>query len=307
MELGPVLETLIGGLLTGVLYSLVALGFVLIFKASGVFNFAQGAMVLFAALSLARLSAMMPFPIAFALSVMIMIALAYAIEFLVLRHLINQAGIILFMATLGIAYFLDGFGQTIWGSDVYKINLDLPRNPIFILESIFPGGLLIDPSELIAAVICGLLVAVLAIFFQVTRVGRALRAVADDHQAAQSVGIPLNQIWLMVWAVAGIVALVAGMMWGIKLGVQFSLSLVALKALPVLILGGFTSIPGAIVGGLLIGAGEKLAEVLLGPVLIRWFDLAGGGIENWFAYVIALLFLLVRPQGLFGERIIERV
>jgi branched-chain amino acid transport system permease protein len=307
MELGPILETLIGGLLTGVLYSLVALGFVLIFKASGVFNFAQGAMVLFAALSLARLSAMMPFPVAFALSVVIMIALAYAIEFLVLRHLINQAGIILFMATLGIAYFLDGFGQTIWGSDVYKINLDLPRNPIFILESIFPGGLLIDPSELIAAVICGLLVAVLAIFFQVTRVGRALRAVADDHQAAQSVGIPLNQIWLMVWAVAGIVALVAGMMWGVKLGVQFSLSLVALKALPVLILGGFTSIPGAVVGGLLIGAGEKLAEVLLGPVLIRWFDLAGGGIENWFAYVIALLFLLVRPQGLFGERIIERV
>jgi branched-chain amino acid transport system permease protein len=307
MELGPILETLIGGLLTGVLYSLVALGFVLIFKASGVFNFAQGAMVLFAALSLARLSAIMPFPVAFALSVVIMIALAYAIEFLVLRHLINQAGIILFMATLGIAYFLDGFGQTIWGSDVYKINLDLPKNPIFILESIFPGGLLIDPSELIAAVICGLLVAVLAIFFQVTRVGRALRAVADDHQAAQSVGIPLNQIWLMVWAVAGIVALVAGMMWGVKLGVQFSLSLVALKALPVLILGGFTSIPGAVVGGLLIGAGEKLAEVLLGPVLIRWFDLAGGGIENWFAYVIALLFLLVRPQGLFGERIIERV
>jgi branched-chain amino acid transport system permease protein len=307
MELGPFLETLIGGLLTGVLYSLVALGFVLIFKASGVFNFAQGAMVLFAALSLARLSEVMPFPVAFILAVAIMIALAYAIEFLVLRHLINQAGIILFMATLGIAYFLDGFGQTIWGSDIYKINLDLPKNPIFILESIFPGGLLIDPTELIAAIICGLLVAVLAVFFQVTRVGRALRAVADDHQAAQSVGIPLNQIWLMVWAVAGIVALVAGMMWGVKLGVQFSLSLVALKALPVLILGGFTSIPGAIVGGLIIGAGEKLAEVMLGPVLIRWFDLAGGGIENWFAYVLALLFLLVRPQGLFGERIIERI
>jgi branched-chain amino acid transport system permease protein len=307
MELGPILETLIGGLLTGVLYSLVALGFVLIFKASGVFNFAQGAMVLFAALSLARLSEVMPFPVAFALSIGIMVALAYAIEFLVLRHLINQAGIILFMATLGIAYFLDGFGQTIWGSDIYKINLDLPKNPIFILESVFPGGLLIDPTELIAAIICGLLVAVLAVFFQVTRVGRALRAVADDHQAAQSVGIPLNQIWLMVWAVAGIVALVAGMMWGLKLGVQFSISLVALKALPVLILGGFTSIPGAIVGGLIIGAGEKLAEVLLGPMLIRWFDLAGGGIENWFAYVIALLFLLVRPQGLFGERIIERV
>jgi len=305
--LGPILETLIGGLLTGVLYSLVALGFVLIFKASGVFNFAQGAMVLFAALSFARLSEFMPLVFAFALAVLIMIALAYAIEFLVLRHLVNQEGIILFMATLGIAYFLEGFGETIWGSDIYKIGLGLPQNPIFILESTFPGGLLIDPSELIAAVICAALVIVLAVFFQVTRVGRALRAVADDHQAAQSVGIPLNQIWLMVWAVAGIVALVAGMMWGAKLGVQFSLSLVALKALPVLILGGFTSIPGAIVGGLIIGAGEKLAEVMLAPVLIRTFDLAGGGIENWFAYVLALVFLLFRPQGLFGERIIERV
>jgi branched-chain amino acid transport system permease protein len=305
--LGPILETLIGGLLTGILYSLVALGFVLIFKASGVFNFAQGAMVLFAALSLARLSEFMPLPVALGLSVLIMIALAYAIEFLVLRRLVNQEGIILFMATLGITYFLDGFGQTIWGSDIYKINLGLPQNPIFILESAFPGGLLIDPPELVAAIICAVMVAVLAVFFQVTRVGRALRAVADDHQAAQSVGIPLNQIWLMVWAVAGIVALVAGMMWGVKLGVQFSLSLVALNALPVLILGGFTSIPGAIVGGLIIGAGEKLAEVMLGPVLIRWFDLAGGGIENWFAYVLALLFLLVRPQGLFGERIIERI
>jgi len=305
--LGPIFETLIGGLLTGVLYSLVALGFVLIFKASGVFNFAQGAMVLFAALSLARLSEVMPFLAALALTVLIMIALAYAIEFLVLRHLVNQEGIILFMATLGVAYFLDGFGQTIWGSDIYKIDLGLPKNPVFILESVFAGGLLIDPSELIAAVICAVLVAVLAVFFQFTRVGRALRAVADDHQAAQSVGIPLDHIWLMVWAVAGIVALVAGMMWGAKLGVQFSLALVALKALPVLILGGFTSIPGAIVGGLIIGAGEKLAEVLLGPVLIRWFDLAGGGIENWFAYMLALMFLLFRPQGLFGEKIIERV
>ena len=305
--LGPILETFIGGLLTGVLYSLVALGFVLIFKASGVFNFAQGAMVLFAALSLARLSEVMPLYIALPLTVAIMVALAYAIEFLVLRHLINQEGIILFMATLGVANFLDGFGQTVWGSDIYKIDLGMPKNPIFIFESVFPGGLLIDPSELIAAVICAVLVVVLAIFFQVTRVGRALRAVADDHQAAQSVGIPLNQIWLMVWAVAGIVALVAGMMWGAKLGVQFSLALVALKALPVLILGGFTSIPGAIVGGLIIGAGEKLAEVILGPVLIRAFDLAGGGIENWFAYVLALMFLLVRPQGLFGEKIIERV
>ena len=305
--LGPIIETFIGGLLTGVLYSLVALGFVLIFKASGVFNFAQGAMVLFAALSLARLSEVMPLYIALVLTVGIMVALAYAIEFLVLRHLINQEGIILFMATLGVTNFLDGFGQTVWGSDIYKIDLGMPKNPIFIFESVFPGGLLIDPSELIAAVICAVLVVVLAVFFQVTRVGRALRAVADDHQAAQSVGIPLNQIWLMVWAVAGIVALVAGMMWGAKLGVQFSLALVALKALPVLILGGFTSIPGAIVGGLIIGAGEKLAEVILGPVLVRAFDLAGGGIENWFAYVLALMFLLVRPQGLFGERIIERV
>jgi len=305
--LGPILETLIGGLLTGVLYSLVALGFVLIFKASGVFNFAQGAMVLFAALTLARLAEVMPMVLAIALSVAIMIALAYAIELLVLRHLVNQEGIILFMATLGVAYFLDGFGQTLWGSDIYKIDLGLPRDPIFLFESVFPGGLLVDPSELIAAVICAILVVVLAVFFQVTRIGRALRAVADDHQAAQSVGIPLDYIWLIVWAVAGIVALVGGMMWGVKLGVQFSLAQIALKALPVLILGGFTSIPGAIVGGLIIGAGEKLAEVFLGPVLVRTFDLAGGGIENWFAYMLALLFLLVRPQGLFGEKIIERV
>jgi len=305
--LGVFIETLIGGLLTGVLYSLVALGFVLIFKASGVFNFAQGAMVLFAALSVARLSEHMPLILAVALSVVIMIALAYAIERLVLRPLVNQDAIILFMATLGITYFIDGFGQTIWGSDIYKINLGLPKNPIFLFEGVFQGGILIEPESLIAAVVCGMLVLVLAIFFQVTRVGRALRAVADDHQAAQSVGIPLNYIWLIVWSVAGIVAIVAGIAWGSKLGVQFSIALVALKALPVLILGGFTSIPGAIVGGLIIGAGEKLAEVMLGPILIRTFDLAGGGIENWFAYVLALAFLLVRPQGLFGERIIERV
>jgi branched-chain amino acid transport system permease protein len=305
--LGVFIETLIGGLLTGVLYSLVALGFVLIFKASGVFNFAQGAMVLFAALSVARLSEHMPLILAVALSVVIMIALAYAIERLVLRPLVNQDAIILFMATLGITYFIDGFGQTIWGSDIYKINLGLPKNPIFLFEGVFQGGILIEPESLIAAVVCGLLVLVLAIFFQVTRVGRALRAVADDHQAAQSVGIPLNYIWLIVWSVAGIVAIVAGVAWGSKLGVQFSIALVALKALPVLILGGFTSIPGAIVGGLIIGAGEKLAEVMLAPILIRMFDLAGGGIENWFAYVLALVFLLVRPQGLFGERIIERV
>jgi branched-chain amino acid transport system permease protein len=305
--LGPIIETLIGGLLTGVLYALVALGFVLIFKASGVFNFAQGAMVLFAALSVARLSEKMPLPLAVLCAIVIMFVLAYAIEFLVLRRLVNQEGIVLFMSTLGIAYFLEGFGQTLWGSDIYKINLGISKNPMFLFQSVFPGGILIDPEELAAAVICGVLVTVLAIFFQVTRVGRALRAVADDHQAAQSVGIPLNYIWLVVWATSGIVAIAAGMIWGSKLGVQFSISLVALKALPVLILGGLTSIPGAIVGGLIIGAGEKLAEILLGPLLIRWFDLAGGGIENWFAYVLALLVLLVRPQGLFGERIIERI
>ncbi len=305
--LGPFLETLIGGLLTGVLYALVALGFVLIFKASGVFNFAQGAMVLFAALSVARLSEAMPLILAVALTVVIMVALAYAIEFLVLRRLVNQEGIILFMATLGIAYFLEGLGEAVWGSDIYKINLGIPKEPLFLFESVFPGGLLIDREEVAAAVGCAVLVAALAVFFQVTRVGRALRAVADDHQAAQSVGIPLNTIWLIVWTVSGIVAIAAGMVWGSKLGVQFSLSLIALKALPVLILGGFTSIPGAIVGGLIIGAGEKLAEVMLGPILIKTFDLAGGGIENWFAYMLALVFLLFRPQGLFGERIIERI
>ncbi len=305
--LGQFIETLIGGLLTGVLYALVALGFVLIFKASGVFNFAQGAMVLFAALAVARLAEIMPLPFAVAIAIAIMIALAYAIEFLVLRRLVNQEGIILFMATLGITYFLEGFGQTVWGSDIYKISLGIPREPIFLFQGVFPGGILLDREELAAAIVCAILVAVLAVFFQVTRIGRALRAVADDHQAAQAVGIPLNYIWLIVWGVSGIVAIAAGMIWGSKLGVQFSISLVALKALPVLILGGLTSIPGAIVGGLIIGAGEKLAEVMLGPILIRWFDLAGGGIENWFAYVLALIFLLFRPQGLFGERIIERV
>ena len=304
---GPVIETLIGGLLVGVLYSLVALGVVLIFKASGVFNYAQGSMVLFAALAVARLSERMPLWLAIICAIVIMIALAYAIEFLVLRRLVNQEQIILFMATIGVTFFMDGFGQTVWGSDIYKINLGLPKNPIFILESVFPGGLLIDPADVIAAVVCGVLVIALALFFQYTRVGRALRAVADDHQAAQSVGIPLNTIWLLVWTVAGIVALVTGVIWGNKLGVQFSLSLVALKALPVLILGGFTSIPGAIVGGLIIGAGEKLMEVVIGPSLVKTFDLAGGGFENWFAYVLALLFLLIRPQGLFGDKIIERI
>lgn len=298
--MGFFIEVLFGGFLAGVLYALVALGFVLIFKASGVFNFAQGAMVLFAALSLVRLLEWLPLPLALLASVLIMIAFAFVVERLVLRPLVNQEGIILFMATIGVSYFIDGFGQTLWGSDVYKLDIGLPNEPVFILESLFEGGVLVNAFDLVAAVIAGLLVTVLAIFFQKTRIGRALRAVADDHQAAQSVGIPLRDIWVIVWSTSGIVALVAGIVWGSALGVQFSISLVALKALPVLILGGFTSVPGAIIGGLIIGAGEKLAEVYIGPFF-------GGGIENWFAYMLALLFLLVRPQGLFGERIIERV
>ena len=316
--LGFYIEVILGGLMAGVLYSLVALGFVLIFKASGVFNFAQGAMVLFAALSMARLAEWLPgwigipagFPalsLALLLTIGIMVVLAIIIEKLVLRPLVNQEAVVLLMATLGVTYFLDGFGQTIWGSDIYKIDLGIAKEPMIILESTFSGGVLLSKEDVIATVMAGVLVTALALFFQKTPTGRALRAVADDHQAAQSIGIPLNRIWVIVWAVAGAVALVAGIIWGSKLGVQFSLSLIALKALPVVILGGLTSVPGAILGGLIIGVGEKVAEVFLSPWLVRTFDLAGGGIENWFAYVLALLFLLVRPEGLFGERHIDRV
>jgi branched-chain amino acid transport system permease protein len=304
---GFYVEVLLGGLMSGVMYSLVALGFVLIFKASGVFNFAQGAMVLFAALSVARIAEVMPLALAFVLTVGIMAVLAWVIERLVLRHLVNQDAVVLLMATLGVTYFLDGFGQTIWGSDIYRIETGLPKTPLLVAEKLFEGGILINTEDLVAAAIAGLLVVALALFFQKTPTGRALRAVADDHQAAQSIGIPLNRIWVIVWSVAGFVALVAGIIWGSKLGVQFSLSLIALKALPVVILGGFTSVPGAILGGLIIGVGEKFAEVFLGPIVVREFDLAGGGIENWFAYVLALLFLLVRPEGLFGEKHIDRV
>jgi branched-chain amino acid transport system permease protein len=204
------------------------------------------------------------------------------------------------MATIGLTFFLEGFGQLLWGSDVYNLDVGMPKDPMILLERVFDGGVLVNQGDLVTALVAGLLVAALGLFFHRTRLGRALRAVADDHQAAQSVGIPLNRIWVIVWSVSGLVALVAGVVWGAKLGVQFSLALVALKSLPVVILGGFTSIPGAIVGGLIIGAGEKLSEVYIGPYV-------GGGIENWFAYVLALAFLLVRPQGLFGERIIERV
>ncbi|MBX3717281.1 MAG: branched-chain amino acid ABC transporter permease [Burkholderiales bacterium] len=294
------IEVVLGGLMSGVLYSLVALGLVLIFKASGVFNFAQGAMVLFAALSLVRIMEKVPFPVALVLTIAIMVAVAWLIERLVLRPLVNQEGIVLFMATLGIAYFLDGLGQTVWGSDIYTLDIGMPKEPKILLENVFEGGILVGMEDVIAAVIAAVLVGVLALFFQKTPTGRALRAVADDHQAAQSIGIPLNRIWVIVWTVSGIVALVAGIIWGSKLGVQFSLQLVALKALPVVILGGFTSVPGAIIGGLIIGLGEKLSEVYLGPLL-------GGGIENWFAYVLALVFLLFRPEGLFGEKHIDRV
>ena len=302
--MGFFIETTLNGLMAGMLYALVALGFVLIFKASGVFNFAQGAMVLFAALAMARFSEWIPAwtgldnkvvanLLAFAAAGAVMFAVAWVVERLVLRHLVNQEGTTLLMATLGITYFLEGLGPTLFGSDIYKIDIGMPKDPVFAFESVFQGGVLINQEDLIAAGIAAALVAGLSIFFQKTVTGRALRAVADDHQAAQSIGIPLNRIWVVVWCVAGVVALVAGMIWGSKLGVQFSLTTVALRALPVIILGGLTSVPGAIIGGLIIGVGEKLSEVYLGPFV-------GGGIEIWFAYVLALLFLLVRPLGLFG-------
>ena len=288
-------EVLIGGVAAGLMYSLVALGFVLIFKASGVFNFAQGVMVLFAALTLVGLIERgVPVILALVLTAGAMVALAFAIEGLVLRHLINQKQIILFMATIGLTYFLEGFGELLWGSNVKKLDVGIPDRSFVV------AGIQVNELEMSAAATAAILVVVLAVFFHGTRIGRALRAVADDHQAALSIGIPLKTIWIIVWSVAGIVAIVAGIMWGAKSGVQFSLSLIALKALPVLILGGFTSVPGAIVGGPIIGVGEKVAEVYWGP-------LVGGAIENWFAYALALVFLLFRPQGLFGEKIIERV
>lgn len=309
--MGFFLETLIGGLMAGMLYSLIALGFVLIYKASGVFNFAQGAMVLFAALAMARFAEWIPqwtgvqSPLlanlaAFVLAMLVMIVVACSIEKLALSRLVNQEGVTLLMATLGITYFLDGLGQTLFGNDIYKIDVGMPKDPVIVAESLFQGGILVSKEDLYAALIAAALVILLALFFQKTATGRALRAVADDHQAAQSIGIPLSTIWIIVWSVAGFVALVAGIIWGSKLGVQFSLSLVALKALPVVILGGLTSVPGAIIGGLIIGVGEKLSEIYIGPML-------GGGIEIWFAYVLALAFLLFRPQGLFGEKIIDRV
>ncbi len=288
-------EVVVTGLLTGVMYSLVALGFVLIFKASGVFNFSQGAMVLFAALTLVGLMEHgVPVWLSLILTVVVMVILAFAVERLMLRPLVNQPDIILFMATIGLTFFLEGLGEWVWGSNVKQLDIGIPDAPFEV------GGVLLNQFDLFAAATGAVVLAALVLFFQKTAIGLALRAVADDHQAALSVGIPLRTIWIIVWSVAGIVALVAGIMWGAKSGVQFSLSLIALKALPVLILGGFTSIPGAIVGGVIIGVGEKIAEIYWGPII-------GGAIENWFAYMLAMVFLLFRPQGLFGERIIERV
>ena len=289
------LEVVIQGMLTGVMYSLVALGFVLIFKASGVFNFAQGSMVLFAALNLVGMMGLgVPVWLAIILTMVVMIVLAFMIERFMLAKLVNQEPIILFMATIGLDYMLQGAGQLAWGSNVKKLDVGIPEIAFDV------GGVLLNSFELVAALVGAVLVLALALFFQKTPTGRALRAVADDHQAALSVGIPLNNIWIIVWTVAGGVGLVAGIMWGAKSGVQFSLALIALKALPVLILGGFTSVPGAIVGGLIIGVGEKVAEIYWGPAV-------GGAIENWFAYILAMFFLMFRPQGLFGEKIIERI
>jgi len=322
-------EVMINGLMAGVLYALVALGFVLIFKASGIFNYAQGVLALFAALTLVGLQEgqvpfahlinaalgtdlhhfgwQLPAVVAIVLTVGVMVLLAIAIERLILKHLVNQAPIILFMATIGLAYFLEGFGDIMWGADIKTLDVGLPQGGSAWLEQATAGwagegfyGFFIDRLDIVATLVAAVLVISLTLFSQFSKQGRALRAVADDHQAALSVGISLRFIWVLVWSIAGIVALVAGIMWGAKSGVQFSLSLIALKALPVLMLGGFTSIPGAIVGGLIIGVGEKLFEFTVGPMI-------GGATENWFAYVLALVFLVFRPQGLFGERIIERV
>jgi branched-chain amino acid transport system permease protein len=294
------IEVLLGGLLSGVMYALVAIGFVLIYKASGVFNFAQGAMVFFAALTCVGMVDKFGVSLwlAIPLTILVMIVLALAIERVVLRPLVNQPEITLFMATIGLAFFIEGLAQLLWGSQVRKLDLPIEDVPNEYLMEHF--NILVSQFDMTAAVVCAVLVVALALLFTKTRVGRALRAVADDHQAALAVGIPLQRIWVVVWSVAGLVALVAGLLWGARNGVQFALTFIALKALPVLILGGFTSVPGAIVGGLIIGASEKLAEVYIGP-------LVGGGIEGWFPYVLALLFLLVRPEGLFGEKIIRRI
>ncbi|MCZ0738636.1 branched-chain amino acid ABC transporter permease [Phreatobacter sp. AB_2022a] len=306
------IQTVWEGFVAGVLYALIALGFVLIFKASGVFNFAQGIMVVFAALSLVGIYEILTLKlglppghvaafVAVVAAVGIMLVLSIAVERVVLRPLVNQPDIIMLMATVGLSYFLTGFGEYVFGGNpkvMITAQLGLPTG-----SSTFdvPGGRIsLQHLDMAAAVIAIVMIVVLALFFQYTRIGRALRAVADSHKAALSVGISLNQIWVIVWFTAGIVALVTGIMWGARSDVSFALETIALKALPVLILGGFTSVPGAIVGGLIIGIGEKLGEFYWGPLL-------GGGIETWLAYIIALIFLMFRPQGLFGDKIIERI
>ncbi len=320
------LEAALNGLTAGIMYALVALGFVLIFKASGIFNFSQGVMALFAALTLVGFQTgqvpfahlinaifgtrihhfgwNMPTLLAIPATIAVMILFAWLVERIVLKHLVNQEPIILFMATIGLAYFLEGLGDIMWGAEVKRLDVGIPQGMSGAVDDLtfawFGYGFYLDTLDLYALGIAAVMVTLLVLFSQYTKEGRALRAVADDHQAALSVGISLRFIWVLTWSIAGIVALVAGIMWGAKSGVQFSLSLIALKALPVLILGGFTSIPGAIVGGLIIGVGEKLFDFFMQPII-------GGATENWFAYMLALVFLLFRPQGLFGEKIIERV
>ena len=326
-QLAFTIEVFLNGLMAGVLYALVALGFVLIYKASGIFNYAQGVMALFAALTLVGImEGQVPFShlinailgtevhhfgwhvpafLAIVLTMIVMIVLAYCVQRFVFRYLVGQEPIILFMATIGLAYFLEGVGDLMWGSEIKTLDVGLPQGiNVWIDEFTFEAtgyGFFIDNLDIVASIVAAILVIGLVMFAQYTKQGRAMRAVADDHQAALSVGVSLNFIWILVWSLAGFVALVAGIMWGAKSGVQFSLSLIALKALPVLMLGGFTSIPGAIVGGLIIGVGEKLFEFLIGAPFL------GGATENWFAYMLALVFLVFRPQGLFGEKIIERV
>jgi branched-chain amino acid transport system permease protein len=293
------LEVLIGGMLSGVMYSLVALGFVLIYKASGVFNFAQGAMVFFAALSFVGVMELgVSFWLAIPVTIFIMVLVGIATERFVLRPLVNQHEITLLMATIGLTFVIEGVAQLMWGVEVRRLDLGIKDVPLPWLAD--NAGIFISQMDIFSAVIAGIMVAILALIFSKTKVGRALRAVADDHAAALSIGIPLDKIWAIVWAIAGVVALVAGMLWGARSGVQFALVFVALKALPVLIIGGFTSVPGVIIAGLIVGSAEKIAEVYLGP-------LVGGGIESWFPYVLAIFFLLIRPEGLFGEKIIRRV
>ena len=320
------IEVFLNGLMAGVLYALVALGFVLIYKASGIFNYAQGVLALFAAMTLVGvMDGRVPFShlinavlgtqihhfgwhlsafFGILLTMLVMIGLAWLVQVVIFKHLVNQEPIILFMATIGLAYFMEGFGDLMWGGEMKKLDVGLPQGINLWIDErtyeIFDYGFFIDNLDIVATVIAAILVGLLVVFAQYTKQGRAMRAVADDHQAALSVGVSLSFIWVMVWSLAGFVALVAGIVWGTKSGVQFSLSLIALKALPVLMLGGFTSIPGAIVGGLIIGVGEKLFEFGIGPLI-------GGATENWFAYVLALIFLVFRPQGLFGDKIIERV